>query len=275
MNKFIYRDFTRKALDEAYDNTNAVSNSAEILQGFETRSEILSKEYRDTMDISYGIFPREKFAYFAGEKGKGIFVFIHGGYWQMRNKNTFRFLAKGPLSQGFHVASIGYTLAPDATLTQIVDETKVALHEVCRYAKKMGADTQNVIVSGWSAGAHLASLLLNENCVSSAVLISGIYNLEPISKCYLNDALNLSSDEILKLSPIKIPQVKKSIAIVVGENELSELVRQSFEFAKLRTDEKISGLFYLVPNANHFTILHELENPEGKLSQILSLLKRS
>ena len=91
----------------------------------------------------------------------------------------------------------------------------------------------------------------------------------------MNDALNLSSDEILKLSPIKIPQVKKSIAIVVGENELSELVRQSFEFAKLRTDEKISGLFYLVPNANHFTILHELENPEGKLSQILSLLKRS
>ena len=44
MNTFIYRDFTRKALDEAYDNTNAVSNSAEILQGFETRSEILSKE---------------------------------------------------------------------------------------------------------------------------------------------------------------------------------------------------------------------------------------
>lgn len=272
MANLVYRSFTRKALDAAYDNALAVADSTEILAGFEKRSLEISKFFSETMDISYGNRPRQKFDYFPGNPGAGIFVFIHGGYWQMRHKDTFRFLAKGPLSLGFHVASIGYTLAPDITLSEIVNEIREAIESVRYFSKKFQADDQKIIVSGWSAGAHLAAMTLDEESVVAAFCISGIYDLEPISKCYLNDALNLSEEEILNLSPLRIPCVPKPAIIVCGEEELPELQRQSIEFAELRAKERIPVTFGLIPGCNHFTILSELENPEGVLVQHLKTL---
>lgn len=111
-------------LDAAYDNTKAVVESAELLKGFDARSNALAARFSETMDIPYGKGVREKFDFFPGNPGAGIFVFIHGGYWQMRHKNSFRFLAKGPLSLGMHVASVGYTLAPEASLSEIVQEVR-------------------------------------------------------------------------------------------------------------------------------------------------------
>lgn len=269
MSEFIYRSFTRKALDCAYDNTHAVENSAEILSDFEIRSQEMAREYSKTMDIPYGIRPRERFDYFPGNPGEGIFVFIHGGYWQMRHKDTFRFLARGPLSLGFHVASVGYTLAPEMNLYEITDEVRMALRSVCAYSEKFQADAQKVIVSGWSAGGHLCAMMLSEPSVVAALAISGIYDLEPISKCCLNKALGLSADDVLRLSPIRIPCVQKPMAIVCGGDELPELQRQSLEFATLRASERIPGFFGLLENRNHFTILRELENENGTLTHIL------
>jgi len=261
-------------LDKAYNNTQAVTESAELLKGFDVRSDTLASRFSGTMDISYGKGAREKFDYFPGNPGAGIFVFIHGGYWQIRHKNTFRFLAKGPLSLGLHVASVGYTLAPEANLSEIVQEVRSAIRRICEFAKDFLADTEKVIVSGWSAGGHLATMMLDEPSVTSALAISGIYDLEPISKCYLNQALNLSPNEILNLSPMRISNVPKPMVIAVGSEELSELRRQSLEFATRRAKEKIPVTFGLLEGCNHFTILQELENPKGVLCRMLaSLLK--
>ena len=57
--------------------------------------------------------------------------------------------------------------------------------------------------------------------------------------------------------------------VVVGADELPELRRQSAEFAMHRAEEDIPGSFNLLSNHNHFTILEELENPEGSLTQLL------
>lgn len=269
MADYIYRCFTRKALDAAYDNTHAVRDSAEILEGFELRSRKLAGEFSKTMDIPYGTRPRERFDYFPGNPDEGIFVFIHGGYWQMRHKDTFRFLARGPLSLGFHVASVGYTLAPEMNLYEIVNEVRMALRSVCAYSEKFQADFRKVVVSGWSAGGHLCAMMLAEPFVVGALAISGIYDLEPISKCYLNQALKLSGEDVLRLSPLRIPCVRKPMAIVCGEEELPELQRQSLLFATLRAEEKIPGSFELLESRNHFTILHELEDENGTLTHIL------
>ncbi len=78
-------------LDAAYDNTKAVVESAELVKGFDARSNALAARFSETMDIPYGKGVREKFDFFPGNPGAGIFVFIHGGYWQMRHKNSFRF----------------------------------------------------------------------------------------------------------------------------------------------------------------------------------------
>ena len=54
-------------------------------------------------------------------------IFIHGGYWQRNAREFFAIMAEGALQRGLAVAMPGYTLAPEATLTEIVDEIRLAL----------------------------------------------------------------------------------------------------------------------------------------------------
>ena len=270
MDNYVYRNFTRESLGKAYDNTSAVKNSSEILEGFNARSAEISKQFQDTMNLRYGLDSKERIDYFScGKKDAPLFVFIHGGYWQMRNKDTFRFLAKGPLAQGFDVASVGYPLAPSASIGEIVASIRNALYFLRCHSDVLGFDNSRIYVSGWSAGAHLAVSVLDETGVCGALAISGIYDLKPISQCFLNDKLQLTENEILLYSPLRRPFVKKPIAVVVGADELPELRRQSAEFAMHRAEEDIPGSFNLLSNHNHFTILEELENPEGSLTQLL------
>jgi len=39
-------------------------------------------------------------------------AFIHGGYWQMNDKESFAFFAEGLLPLGINLAVVEYTLAP-------------------------------------------------------------------------------------------------------------------------------------------------------------------
>lgn len=267
---YVYRNFTKELLDQAYDNTRAVENSRELLENFSTKSAEISMEYPNGLNIRYGRHPRECLDYFScGKTGAPLFVFIHGGYWQMRSKEQFRFIARGPLAHGFDVANIGYPLAPDVNMREIVRSIRSALGYLRIHSGDLGFDNSRVYVSGWSAGAHLAVSVLDEVGVCGALAISGIYDLKPISQCFLNDKLQLTENEILLYSPLRRSFVKKPIAVVVGADELPELRRQSAEFAMHRTEEDIPGSFNLLPNHNHFTILEELENPEGSLTQLL------
>ena len=275
MSKFVYRNFTKELLDQAYDNTRAVENSRELLESFSVKSAEISMEYPKGLNIRYGRLPRESLDYFScGKKGAPLFVFIHGGYWQMRSKEQFRFLARGPLAHGFDVANIGYPLAPDVNMREIVGSVRSALGYLRIHSGDLGFDSTRIYVSGWSAGAHLAVSVLDELGVCGALAISGIYDLEPISKCYLNDKLQLTENEILLFSPLRRMFVKKSVVVVVGADELPELRRQSVEFAMRRAGDGISGSFNLLSNQNHFSILEELENPDGSLSQLLVQLTK-
>jgi arylformamidase len=239
------------------------------------RSAKLATGFQDTLDLRYGPHPRETLDYFScGKRNAPLFVFIHGGYWQMRNKEMFRFVASGPLAHGFDVANIGYPLAPDRDMRGIIASLRSAFSYLRLHNSELGFDASHIYVSGWSAGAHLAVNMLEERGVCGALAISGIYDLEPISKSYLNDKLQLTESEILLFSPLRKPFVKKSVVVVVGADELPELRRHSIEFAMRRAGDGISGSFNLLSNQNHFTILEELEDPEGSLTQLLVQLTK-
>ena len=87
------------------------------------------------LDIVYGERPRARLDYFpSGTMLPALFLFIHGGYWQRNEKEMFAFVAEGPLRHGIDVAVVGYTLAPDASLTEIVGEIHQALDYLCAHA---------------------------------------------------------------------------------------------------------------------------------------------
>lgn len=261
----IYRGMDQTALDAGYNNTLAVSDSSALLQDFDERSAALRAAHGEHLDLRYGPAPRNRIDYFAADKPGPLLIFIHGGYWQIRAKETFSFLAAGPLAHGIHVAMIGYTLAPDATLTEIVAEVRAAINWLKNNAAEFGGDTDRMIVSGWSAGGHLTAMTLDEPGVIGGVAISGIYDLEPVRLSYLNDKLRLSDEEETSLSPLHLPLSAKPLTITYGTGELPELQRQSEQYADARRG--LPGNLVPLSQLNHFTILNELATVDGAITR--------
>ena len=86
-------------------------------------------------------------------------MFIHGGYWQRNSKDQFANLIAGPYAHGWAAALPGYTLAPDASLTEIVAEINAALDWLAAHGPAHGI-AGPVVLSGWSAGGHLTAMCL-------------------------------------------------------------------------------------------------------------------
>jgi arylformamidase len=117
-----WRTMSQQERDLGLNNGVAVPESADIVAGWERRSTEMRARYSDHLDLRYGPRERNRIDFLkAAEKGPTL-LFIHGGYWQQRAKETFTLFAAGPMTHGINVALIGYTLAPDATLDAIVAE---------------------------------------------------------------------------------------------------------------------------------------------------------
>ena len=251
----------------AYDNTSAVANSAAQLADFEARSAALAQHAKGHLDVVYGLQARQKFDFFASASGAATLLFIHGGYWQMRHKNTFRFVAEGALQNGVNAALIGYTLAPQASLAQIVQEVLQGIAAVRAHALQLGA-ADRVLLCGWSAGGHLTALGLHAPGVVAGLGISGIYDLDPIRHNALNEALQLSETEVQQLSPLRLPLVQQPFITAYGTAELEQLQRQSQAFAQYRQGLPHDVLLP-VEGADHFSILNALAQPDGALLHAL------
>src|SRR3981081_466836 len=138
--------------DRGFNNGVAVPGSADIVAGWERRSIEMRARYSDHLDLRYGPRERNRIDFLKARDDGPTLLFIHGGYWQQRAKETFALFAEGPLGDGINVALIGYTLAPAATLDQIVAEIHAGIDFLAKELPALGGDGKGIVVSGWSAG---------------------------------------------------------------------------------------------------------------------------
>jgi arylformamidase len=269
----LWRGMTRSQLDAAYNNSVAVANSAEKIADWRERSASFRAQHSQSLDLRYGDRPRNRIDVFpCGRAGAPLFVFFHGGYWQRNEKETFSCMGEGPMVAGFDVALPGYTLAPDASLTEIVAEARDA---VCwlRREHPNGVAGARLIVGGWSAGGHLTAMTLDLPEVDAGLSISGIFDVEACRLNYLNDKLRLSAEEAFAMSPIHhLPQTSGTLTIAYGTEELPELQRQSQHYWHARDRAGLRGALLPLTGHDHFSILEELARPSGALVAALATL---
>ena len=262
-----WAQLTQAERDAAYDNNKAVANAAAQIEQRNVASARIRAEYPGALDVPYAAGERTRFdLYPAGPYGAPCLVFIHGGYWQRNSRELFAVMVEGAAARGWSVALPGYSLAPAATLTQIVGEIRASLDWLAAEGHSYGIQGP-VILSGWSAGAHLAAMALDHPRVAGALAISGVYDLGPIRDTNLDAALALTDSEVEALSPLRLPVIHKPMAIAYGTAELPALVHDSLRLHALRAAQGAPGALVPVPGADHFSILEQLRRADGLLLQ--------
>ena len=252
--------------DAAYDNNAAVKNSAELIAERNRLSAAARAAARGALlDVPYGDKERTKFdLYPAAEPSAPCLVFIHGGYWQRNSREFFAIIVEGFAANGWAVAIPGYSLAPQATLTEIVQEMRQALDWLAANGRAYGLNGP-ALLAGWSAGAQLTAMALDHPRVAAGLAISGVYDLAPIRQTSLNAALSLTDEEIASLSPLQRPVIHKPLAIAYGSAELPVFVHDARNFHRLRAAAGAPGELIAIDGADHFTILDQFRRPDGAL----------
>ena len=252
--------------DAAYDNLAAVPDGAARLEALRLDSDAARAAEPVGLDRPYGPGERERVDFFPAGLRAPCLVFLHGGYWQRNTREGFAASVEGVRAHGWAAAVPGYTLAPEASLTRIVEQVHEALNLVA--ARVAGP----LVLSGWSAGAHLAAMALGHPRVVGGLGISGVYDLGPVRDTRLNEALRLTEAEVDRLSPVRLPPVPKPFTIAYGTRELPELVASSRALFAHREMAGAPGRLLPLEGHDHFSVLDELRAPNGALALAARML---
>jgi arylformamidase len=256
-----------------YNNRARVPENPILMAGW-AKDAAAYRESHAPRSISYGRGARHVIDFFPGD-GQGnddgpIVVFIHGGYWQALDGSSFSHLARGLNAHGVSVAIPSYDLCPNVTIDQIIGEMRTASRELARLG-------QRLIISGHSAGGHLAACLLAtdwsaidaslpSDLVTAAYAISGLFDLEPLVDTSINRAMGLDRATAKAASPLFWPPpARGSLDAVVGEAESAEFFRQSQTIVDLWGKAGIATRFGTVPGANHFTAIAPLADANSPM----------
>ncbi|HUF75820.1 MAG TPA: alpha/beta hydrolase, partial [Longimicrobiales bacterium] len=128
----------------------------------EQRSAIaIAAEYRIVPNVVYGVaddFETRVDLYLPRGRQEPVptLIQIHGGGWVGGTKegNALRLLPW--LEMGWAVVNVQYRLGQVALAPAAVEDCLCALRWVIRNAEEYGFDTERIVVTGYSAGGHLA-----------------------------------------------------------------------------------------------------------------------
>ncbi|PYR64022.1 MAG: alpha/beta hydrolase [Acidobacteria bacterium] len=135
-----------------------VSAYSALGQGFSTS---ITASYRVTPNITYltaNNFEAKLDVYSRSDSTtpQPTLIWIHGGGWTGGTKESATFSLLPYMEMGWNVVNVEYRLAKISLAPAAVEDCLCALRWVIRNAKQYGFDTSKLVVSGGSAGGHLA-----------------------------------------------------------------------------------------------------------------------
>ncbi|HPF47504.1 MAG TPA: alpha/beta hydrolase [Emcibacteraceae bacterium] len=278
-----YETMDLETLEREYSPSSCIDDIMVYIDQYEKRSAEAQRklQYQIRPNIKYGIEERSHMDIFVPD-GTGPFpihVFIHGGYWQQLSKNESCFAAPNFIDHNIIFIALDYTLAPQASIGEIIDQTRRGVIAILKNAPSFNGDPENITISGSSAGGHLVAEVLStdwnaygyDRCpLKGALAISGVFDLEPLVKTYVNEPLKMTVDDARAASPLHhVPDDCCPIIFTYGENETSEFKRQTHEYMDECLRRGIDCAYLDMPAVNHFDIVFDLNEKDSPLFQAI------
>lgn len=263
-------------LTAEYNNRALVPDHPAIIAGWQEDAQAWRDARPYEADIAYGARPRNRLDFFAAGGQGPIVLFIHGGYWRSLDKAHFSHVARGPTAHGLDVAIAGYTLCPEISILDIIDE----LRQCCLFLRERYG--RPLLVTGHSAGGHLAASMAATDwqaygqppgLVQAGLSISGLFDLRPLIATPINDDLRLSAATALAASPLlwPMPNIMRFDSWV-GSHESQEFLRQARSLAAAWQGLGLDCRYEEVPAANHFSVGDVLSQPDHAMTLGLKAL---
>lgn len=283
----VYRGFTRAQLDYQYNPRETAPNFQDYFDRWDRESKSARAKSDVKRDVPYGTGPDETLDIYplGGSGPHPVMVYYHGGYWRRFSKADRGFIAPHMNQAGVMFVSVDYTLAPKASVSEIVAQCRRAMVWVSKNIASHGGDPNRVYACGESAGGHLTAAVAQtdwaelgvspEPLIKGSLSISGIYDLEPIQHTFLQPDVKLTQAVIEESSPIRhIRKVATQMMLSVGLDESSEFQRQLNDYSAGMAAAGIRHDLVRVGGRNHFSIVDALCEPKNMLHLSLMRLMR-
>lgn len=254
---------TQQEIDLEYENGSFIPGAQGYADAWEAASAALRAVRDGAYDVSYGAHPRAKYDLIRPEATpKGVFIFVHGGYWVQRHKDDWTCYGEGALSQGWAIAHPGYPLAPEVRVSQITSHIAQAIEAVA--AQVEGP----IVVAGHSAGGHLVARMAMPGVLPASVQarlahvlsISPVSDLRKLLPLTLNDSLHLSAAEAEAESPVLGKPVDVPVTVVVGSQERPVFLDHARWLAEAWDARQM-----ILPGRHHFDVIDGLRDADSPL----------
>ncbi|WP_027967495.1 alpha/beta hydrolase [Halomonas halocynthiae] len=257
---------SQQALDKEYSPSLYAPGFEDILAKQASQGHAFAAAHAP-QHLQYGKDPAACLDLFVPE-GKGpwpLMVFIHGGYWQELSHTATNFLAKHYLERGMAFASLGYELAPQVSIETMIEQCHQGLRAAITQLKSQGGH-RSLVLGGHSAGAQLAFWVATAEAaakdstpIDELLLVSGVFDLTPLTETYVNAPLGLDAARAHLLSPrfgklSGLPPVH----LIIAEHDTPAFRRQCHEFFAAILNVGGTANIMDLPGCNHFDVLDHL-----------------
>jgi arylformamidase len=282
----IFREYDEAALDAAYDPAAWADNIDEVVVQLRARNASAITALGAPARHAYGSSDIEALDWYspAEEEGAPIHVHFYGGGWRTGAANISTFIAELSVAAGAHCVLPDYVNVGDTggDLLPLGEQCRRAVAWVYSNAQQFGANPEKIIVSGHSAGGHLAGVVLTTDwteyglptdVVKAGLCVSGWFELYPVSLSSKNDYVSFTDDSIALLSPQRhVHHITAEVIVAVGTGEGPEFERQSRDFhAALAAAGKNSRLL-IGDGLNHYEIVLDMGTSGGVVGRALTEL---
>ncbi|GAA2598315.1 MULTISPECIES: alpha/beta hydrolase [Streptomyces] len=269
---------SRAELDREYSPSHLVPSLGRYLDEYAARSAEARRAPGVRTGLRYGPGAADRLDFWPAPSGPApVQIFVHGGNWQELTERSSAFSAPAFCEAGAAFAAVGYGLAPGTPLDGIVAAVRRCVRWIHDRADDLGVDPRRMHLSGTSAGAHLAAMTMvpeepgeppAADLLAGVTLLSGIYDLEPVSRCYVNDALRLDEDAVRRNSPVGLlPATAPPVVLARGGVETGEYVRQHDLMAAALRRRGALAADIVEGDRDHFDLPYDLADPSTPLGR--------